>query len=38
MIDSESPELPEENNAIIPTIKNKLLKSHYITITKEINY
>ncbi|MDE1478471.1 ATP-dependent Clp protease proteolytic subunit [Xenorhabdus bovienii] len=34
---SEYPELTEENNAIIPTLKNKLLKSRSIIITGEIN-
>ncbi|CDM88977.1 protein of unknown function [Xenorhabdus bovienii] len=37
MIHSEYPELTEENNAIIPTLKHKLLKSRYIIITGEIN-
>ncbi|WP_275368002.1 ATP-dependent Clp protease proteolytic subunit [Xenorhabdus bovienii] len=37
MMHSEYPELTEENNAIIPTLKNKLLKSRYVIITEEIN-
>ncbi|MDE9429385.1 ATP-dependent Clp protease proteolytic subunit [Xenorhabdus bovienii] len=37
MMHSEYPELTEENNAIIPTLKNKLLKSRSIIITGETN-